>query len=168
VSLSLRSQLAGTNPYFAWAVEYILEYAQNAGAHFHITSVNRTAQQQFELYRKANSLAVRPGCSQHEYGAAVDVWFERAAWQRWWGASARNFGLTTVSGDPVHAQLVPGAEFREWTTRQGFCPDPSFESFPLRGGLIDSYCGTGFTSLQIRPTGFVCGPFDETTSLIGE
>jgi len=127
MSLALRSQLAGTNPYFRWAVEYILDYAGRAGAHFHITSVNRTAQQQWDLWTAPNSLAVQPGCSQHQYGAAVDVWFERSDWQRWWGASARNFGLTTVRGDPVHAQLVPGADFREWSTSQGLCPDPAFQ-----------------------------------------
>ena len=126
VSLSLRSQLANTNPYFAWAVEYILAYAEWAGADFTITSVNRTADQQWDLFRKFDTTAVAPGCSQHQYGAAVDVVFQRADWQRWWGASARNFGLSTVVGDPVHAQLVPGARFREWSTSRGFCPDPNY------------------------------------------
>jgi len=128
MSLSIRSQLANTNPYFAWAVQYILDYAERSGAQFTITSVNRTAEQQWELYRDFNSKAVEPGCSQHQYGAAVDVDFVRDDWQRWWQASARNFGLTTVRGDDVHAQLVPGAQFREWAVRRGFCPDPVYRS----------------------------------------
>jgi len=135
MSLSIRSQLANTNPYFAWAVEYILTYAQRARANFTITSVNRTAQRQWELWNTPGSFAVQPGCSQHQYGLAVDVSFARDDWQRWWQASARNFGLTTVRGDSVHAQLVPGAEFREWASSHGLCPDPSFQRIVASSGF---------------------------------
>jgi len=131
MSLSIRSRLTGTHPYLAWAAEYILAYAQQAGAQFQITSVNRTADEQFDLWSAPNTLAVAPGCSQHQYGSALDVWFERADWQRWWTASAQNFGLTTVRGDSVHAQLFPGGAFREWSTARGFCPDPRFPKQPV-------------------------------------
>jgi len=126
MSLSAKSQLRTTQPYLAWAVEYILAVANSYGGTHSITSVNRTAQEQWDLYRRPNSLAVRPGCSQHQYGLAVDVKFQDPRWQDWYSASARNFGLSTVQGDPVHVQLVPGARFREWAVPQGYCPDPSY------------------------------------------
>jgi len=126
MSISKRQELERTNPYFSWATRYILAYADRAGARYTITSVFRTPAQQWELFRKFDTTAVAPGCSQHQYGAAVDVKFDRADWQRWWQASARNFGLTTVQGDSVHAQLIPGARFREWSTSQGLCPDPNY------------------------------------------
>lgn len=126
MSLSLRSKLIGTHPYFAWATEYILDVADRYGGRYSVTSVIRTAQRQWELHNRPNSNAVRPGCSQHQYGMAADVQFSNSAWQEWYLASARNFGLTTVRGDDVHTQLFPGAQFREWTTAQGLCPDPSF------------------------------------------
>jgi len=132
MSLALRSRLAGLNPYFSWAVEYILTWAEQHGGQFTVTSVNRTEQEQWDLWEDPFSPAVEPGCSQHQYGAAVDVAFDRDDWQRWWQASARNFGLTTVRGDSVHAQLVPGAEFREWTTSQGLCPSPAFRAWEQR------------------------------------
>jgi len=132
MSLSTRSQLAATHPYFAWAVDYILSYAANNGGEFTITSIQRSAQQQWDLYARVNTTAVRPGCSQHQYGAAVDVKFKLPNWQNWYLSSVRNFGLSTVVGDPVHVQLIPGTRFREWSTSQGFCPDPRY---PKETGL---------------------------------
>jgi len=129
MSLSARQQLRNTHPYMAWAVEYILAVANSYGGRHSITSVNRTAQEQFELYRGSGLQAVPPGCSQHQYGAAVDVVFENPDWQSWYLQSARNFGLSTVLNDPVHVQTFPGAQFREWTESQGYCPDPSYQSF---------------------------------------
>jgi len=153
MSLSLRSRLSGLNPYFGWAVEYILTYAQRSGANFSITSVNRTAQEQWALFDSPNSLAVLPGCSQHQYGAAVDVVFSRQDWQRWWLASARNFGLTTVIGDLWHAQLVPGARFREWSRSQGLCPDPRYPTErPFRP--FEDFQAVQFTSPISNFSGF--------------
>jgi len=132
MSLSLRSQLRTANPYFAWAVEYILDVADHWGGEYSITSVNRTAAEQHALRESRTSIAAPAGCSQHQYGMAADVVFSNTAWQDWYLASARNFGLTTVLGDSVHVQMVPGARFREWAELQGLCPDPTY-SLPSHG-----------------------------------
>lgn len=126
MSLSIRNKLAGTHPYLGWAIEYILTFAAGNGGRFTITSVNRLAKKQWDLFNRPNSNAVQVGCSQHQYGAAVDVQFLTGAWQEWFLASARNFGLSTVLGDPVHVQLIPGARFREWSASHGLCPDRSY------------------------------------------
>lgn len=143
MSLSLRNKLSGTHPLFAWAIEYILDYATQAGGKFTVTSVNRTAQKQWELFAAPNSKATWVGCSQHQYGLAADVVFEGKGWQEWYLASARNFGLSTVSGDPVHVQLIPGARFGEWSRAQGLCPDPRYPKVtPLpQGTQTASVCG---------------------------
>jgi len=156
MGLSIRSRLAGTNPYLAWALEYILTYARQAGGEFTITSVNRTIEQQWDLWKGRNPSAVRPGCSQHQYGLAVDVFFENADWREWYLASVRNFGLTTVSGNSVHVQLVPGARFREWSESQGLCPAPYYRNLILQDPLpVDSQtfreCGPLATRSSCRP-----------------
>jgi len=163
MSLSTRSQLASTNPYFAWAIEYILTVADQYRGQYTITSVNRTADKQWELFRQFDSKAVAPGCSQHQYGAAVDVVFSNEAWQNWYLASARNFGLSTVVGDPVHVQLIPGGRFREWTVSQGLCPDPSFpvneftSSRQWRDCLLNASRTKGFQGSCDLPCGQVYG-----------
>jgi len=126
VSLSTRSRLAGMHPWISSRLIFILEYAEQHGARFSITSVNRTPQRQWELYNQPNSKAVRPGCSQHQYRLASDTLFEEPAWQNWYLQSARNFGLTTVAGDPVHVQAVPGSNFRSLIAFYGLCPDPNY------------------------------------------
>jgi len=157
MSLSTRSQLRSTHPYLAWSIGYILDAASHWGGKFTITSVNRTAAKQQELFRRAGSSAARPGCSQHQYGAAVDVIFEDPRWQDWYLASARNFGLTTVRGDSVHVQLIPGARFREWAEPRGLCPDPNY---PV--GNIERVCGVGSGATSVSTNafgGFTCFDF---------
>jgi len=75
-----------------------------------------------------------PGCSQHQYGMAVDVQFSDNLWQEWYLSAARWLGLVTVSGDPVHVQTFPGKNFREVTEAMGLCsiPDPAQELWWLR------------------------------------
>lgn len=145
MSLSLRNQLAGLHPYVSWSLEYILTYAQQAGAQFSILSTNRTPSEQHALFQRNPSRAARAGCSQHQYGLAADVQFARSDWQDWYLASVRNFGLTTVEGDRPHVQAIPGAVFREWAQSQGLCPDPRFPH-----GHIEARCGvgTGATSVS--------------------
>jgi len=157
VSISTRSQLRSSNPYLAWAVQYILDVASRYGGQHSITSVNRTAQEQWDLYNRPNSLAVRPGCSQHQYRAAVDVKFEDPAWQNWYLASVRNFGLTTVRNDPVHVQLLTGAAFRAWAQPYRACPDPRFPTYAFTQSLLYQHCGPGATSMDFgSPYGNQC------------
>lgn len=130
MSLSLRRQLNNVHPWVADRVRYILDYADHWGPAYSITSGVRTAQDQWDLFDRPNSRAVQVGCSQHQYGLAIDVWFEDPAWQQWYLSSARNFGLTTLPFDPVHVQAVPGGHFREAAQSYGLCPDPRYPLSP--------------------------------------
>ncbi len=121
-----RRELNGVHPWVAARIDYILDYADQWGPNYSITSGVRTAQEQWELFSRPNTIAAEVGCSQHQYGFAVDVWFEDPAWQQWYLSSARNFGLTTIPGDPVHIQAIPGRTFRQWTSAAGACPDPRY------------------------------------------
>jgi len=126
MSLSTQARLSVLQPFMSQRIGFILAVAEHYGGKFVITSVNRSAAQQSSLYQAPGSLAVFPGCSQHQYGLAVDVLFERQDWQNWYLAMSRNFGLTTVDGDPVHVQGVSGARFRESALPLGLCPDPAY------------------------------------------
>lgn len=163
MSLSTRRLLNQVHPWVATRVRYILDYADNWNPRYSVTSGFRTAPEQWSLVQNPNVTAARVGCSQHQYGLAVDVKFDRADWQRWYQDSARRLGLSTVSGDPVHVQAFPGAEFRRWSGAQGYCPDPSypaqFEPWPVRPrGYIDQRCGVGTfaTSVQCDDQGCIC------------
>lgn len=147
MSLSLRSQLSGTHPYLEWAAGYILDWADRNGGRYTVTSVHRSAAQQWDLLNRPNSRAAQVGCSQHQYGAALDVVWEKSNWRDWWLASANNFGLSTVPGDPVHVQLIPGGRFKEWASSLGLCPDPSYPPYanlPREPDLAVSFVNTGF------------------------
>jgi len=137
MSLSIRNRLMSLHPYVSSRVEYILAYASQYDPVVSITSTVRTAQEQSALFNRVNSLAAPVGCSQHQYGLAVDVLFEDPRWQEWYLASARNFGLTTVSGDPVHVQAVPGSVFKSYVSSLGLCPDPNYpKTFPHPDGRV--------------------------------
>jgi len=130
MGLGWRGRLAEVHPFVGDRIRFILDYAERFGPQFTVTSVVRTAGQQNALFEADPNTAVRAGCSQHQYGLAADVKFNSNSWQNWYLQSARNFGLTTVPGDPVHVQGFPGSAFREWSSGQGLCPDPSFPLTP--------------------------------------
>ena len=156
MSLSIRNRLIGLHPFVSSRVEYILNWASQYGPEVSITSTVRTAQEQWRLFNSPNSLAAQVGCSQHQYGLAADVSFQDSAWQNWYLASARNFGLTTISGDPVHVQAVPGAQFREIAGRAGLCPDPRYpleNRFDSRA-FINPFRGSFFQDAFSNPLEF--------------
>lgn len=144
MSISTRHLLNTIHPWIGERVRYILDYADQWAPTYSVTSGFRTLQEQWELAQSPNYRAAAPGCSQHNWGLAVDVKFERDDWQQWYLASARNFGLTSVSGDPVHLQAVPGAEFRRWAQSQRLCPHPSFDprTYDLSTSLFGQFCTT--------------------------
>lgn len=99
----------------------------------------RSVQAQARLFRDRGFFGrpvAEPGCSQHQYGYAVDVGItgpiieDRDAQDFVPSvlALARQVGLFTVSRDPGHFQIFPGSEFRPWASAAGFCPDPSWLS----------------------------------------
>jgi len=177
------------HPWLRVRLQWLSEVATIIGSRQSLISGNRTREEQQVLFDRQGTRPVAPpGCSQHQYGFAADATYlpsvlitskarpllsAAAETNRVMESAAHHVQLTTVSNDPGHLQIYPGAQFRVWAIGRGFCspaPPPLVirESFPLVGGVIDRYCGTGFTSLQIRPTGFICGPATQITSLIGE
>ena len=189
--MGLRSSriLREVHPWLRVRLEWMGEVARIIGSGQTLISGNRTSDEQQTLFDKTGNRPVAaPGCSQHQYGFAADATYLPSVFisskarpllspiaqtNEFMKNAAHHVNLTTVANDPGHVQIYPGAQFRSWAVARGLCnPQPARvvigQSFPLVGGLIDSYCGPGFTSLQIRPTGFVCGPTSQITSLIGE
>jgi len=163
MSLTTRRALNSVHPWVSDRIRYILDYADNWRPVYSITSGLRTAQEQWALVQNRNVIAARVGCSQHQYGLAADVKFERDDWQSWYLDSARRLGLSTVSGDPVHVQAYPGTPFRSYVESQGWCPDtsfgPQFEPWPVRpASYIDQRCGVGTfaTSVLCDDQGCTC------------
>lgn len=177
------------NPWFGARLRWLGEVAALYGGHQSLLSGNRTRSEQLRLYNDPSIAVVAfPGCSQHQYGFAAD-----AAWSplvaitskgrpiftspqetaRIMNNAARHASLNVVAGDTGHLQVFNGLQFKSWAVSRGFCnPNPPArnfpESFPLVGGIIDRFCGTGFTSVQIREGVVTCGPISQITSLIGE
>lgn len=177
------------HPWLGVRLQWMQDVAGIVGGRQLLISGVRTEQEQARLYdTQTIRPAAFPGCSQHEFGFAADaVWqpinqitskgriktFTNLETDTFMGNAARHVGLHLVANDTGHVQMYPNSEFKAWAVGRGFCnpnpppPDRGI-SFPLIGGTIDQFCGPGFTSLQIRPTGFICGPPSEITSLIGE
>jgi len=135
------SKFAGVHPWVQERVRAILDIADRYGGRYTVTSGVRTKAAQQTLYfdRKTNT---PPGCSQHEYGLAMDVQFQaplQAAWQDYYQQGARYLGLTTVPGDDVHVQAFPGSFFRNWAVDARVCnPKMSLETREWRDCLLHS------------------------------
>jgi len=164
MNLTTSSQLSDLHPYLQQVVRVILEVAEAYGGRYTITSATRTAKAQWDLYRDLYPKAARPGCSQHQYGAAIDVLFEDLAWQTWWLEAVRYFGLTTVSGDEVHAQLIPGRDFLNLVEGMNVCPDPAYhwevfaDSMRWRDCLLEASRANARGDRARRSCPLPCGP----------
>jgi len=132
-------KLNGVHPYVSDRVRRILAIADQYRAEYTVTSGERTAGQQQRLYfdHKTNT---PPGCSQHQYGLAVDVKFtgkHEAWWQDYYRRAARHLGLVIVENDPVHVQAIPGSTFRQLAVAARVChPQVSLESRTWRDCLL--------------------------------
>jgi len=105
----------------------------------------RTRREQVDLWNAGTGLSgsrrpvAKPGCSQHEYGMAVDVTFVPGfksigippglplsnVYPEFAESIASLVGLQTVSGDRGHFQVFPGTQFGSWAIASGFCdPNP--------------------------------------------
>jgi len=158
VSIQNRHYINLLHPWLQERVRFILDFADYFEGNYHVTSSLRTAGQQDALLRKGNRFAVPVGCSQHQYGLAVDIEWPDPGWQSWWLGAARAMGLTTVAGDTVHAQAIPGATFRQWAESQGLCPDPAY--LPTRVdasvGIFGEYC----SNYSLDQFGYRCNERD--------
>jgi len=143
-------KLGSVHPYVRDRVSFILSWADWYGGSYTVTSGLRTESEQLALIR-AGKTSTPPGCSQHQYGLAVDVAFSNNLWQEWYLSAARSLGLITVPGDPVHVQTFPGSSFREYAVDRGLCsPAPKQDPFPVDTQTALN-CGPGATRSSCRP-----------------
>lgn len=131
--------MSGVHPYVKDRVRAILGVSSRYGGRYTVTSGVRSQDKQSQLYM-AGTTNTPPGCSQHQYGLAVDVQFTGANaqwWQEWYLRNARHLGLVTVPNDPVHVQAIPGSSFRTLAVQAGAChPQMSLETRQWRDCLV--------------------------------
>jgi len=144
MSLSLR----GVDPYIKDAMTWIQQVVGSWGGSSVIISGRRSFEEQKELFddcfrRRSRPTkfpippcpypVATPGCSQHEYGFAVDAGFfgpptgfgEISDWTGYAQVLAREYwGMSTVPGDPFHFAMYPTSDFLPWARSTGQCPDP--------------------------------------------
>lgn len=93
-----------------------------------------------------------PGCSQHEYGFAVDATFFGPGGEIWTdyaqGLARDYWGLSQISGDQNHFQMYPSAEFLPWARESGDCrPVPKLSAVSRFGYVprrtAEAICGPG-------------------------
>jgi len=133
------SKWAGVHPYVADRVRWILGIADQYGGKYTVLSGVRTNSKQFELWKDqygTGRVAAAPGCSQHNYGFAMDVHFPDPAWSNWFGQVASQIGLMEVAGDPGHVQVWPGWKFMEILQPYAVCPD---RKYTAAMGAFDTY-----------------------------
>jgi len=123
--------LGGLQPYVRDRVSYVLRVADFYGGRYSVTSGFRSKSQQQALIDQGKT-GTQPGCSQHQYGLAVDVKFSNNAWQEWYLSGARWTGLITVAGDPVHVQAFPGNQFAAYVKQLGLCLPDRFIASSLK------------------------------------
>jgi len=116
------------HPYVRDRVKALLTVVDRYGGRYTVTSGYRPAVRQAELLCSSKAASfVEPGCSQHQYGLAMDVVFDNPLWAAWYEKNAQKLGMPTHGGDHVHVQAVPGAQFRRLASSAGVCPDPDWD-----------------------------------------
>lgn len=127
MSLSKFSQI---HPYVSRRVKFLLEIADRHGGKYTVTSGNRTPDEQARLMcRGRGHIVAKPGCSQHQYGLAMDVAFKDPRWQDWYLQGARKIGLVTVGKDRVHVQALPANVIVPFLERLNLCPTPRYRGY---------------------------------------
>jgi len=138
MSLQASRILSGLHPWLAARVRWLGEVATLYGSGQTLISGTRTITEQGRLYDfQGNRPAAYPGCSQHQYGFAVDATYlpivqitSKGKPFIWTPAettsamnnAARHVGLTVVANDDGHYQVFPGIQFREYIVAVGLCP----------------------------------------------
>jgi len=114
-------------------------------------------EEQLHLYDSVSSgrPVAYPGCSQHNYGFAVDgSWdlitqvtakgrpkiFGPAETIAFMNSAARHAGLHLVANDTGHFQVYPGIQFKEWAVSWGYCnPNPPTPRWILQQAARDQF-----------------------------
>ncbi len=143
------SKWSGIHPYVAERVRYLLSLADRHGGRYTVLSGGRSLAKQWELYQAQTTIpAAFPGCSQHQYGLAMDVKFTDPEWQEWYLASARKIGLQTVSFDPNHIQAISRGSFYPFVNQAGLCPNPYYKN-KQRMERPERLCPPGQTHVEV-------------------
>lgn len=134
MSLRESQALTGVHPWLAERIRFLGQVIDIWGGRQVYISGFRTKAEQKRLFDSTTTRPVAsPGCSQHEYGYAVDVlWLpifnfadniqlSPRETNRAMQDLGRDLGLITVERDTGHFQVFPGSEFRDWAVRSGFC-----------------------------------------------
>lgn len=116
----------------------------------------RSLERQRELFDTVTDRPVAaPGCSQHNYGFAVDVfWIPIISFRfniQMTGKQTNDFmetlgeslGLKTVQFDVGHFQIFPGSQFKTWAVSAGFCDPFAGFGFALKQ-LVSREISSGF------------------------
>ena len=130
MNLAMRGQL---NPWLVERIQWIEDMVDYYGGSAIYLSGFRTWREQADLYSKrwrSSRPVARPGCSQHQFGMAVDVAFgarfpdavDIGTFERFARDLAVHVDLVTVSNDPGHFQVWPAWEFIQMARQAGFCP----------------------------------------------
>lgn len=162
---------AGLHPYLRERIQWVEDVIEYYGGTAWYSSGLRTRAEQKRLFDKgrefpgSRAVVAVPGCSQHEYGFAVDVSFLPGAGAAGLppGLPARNIypeyadyfaslvGLVSVANDPGHYQIYPGSEFRKLAQDLGACPRPQRII-----GIVESLCGPDAGSVSRSNLGYTC------------
>jgi len=140
VSLSESRALSNVHPWLAVRIRWMGEVIEIwGGKQIYLSGFRTSEEQQILFDTQTTRPAAAPGCSQHQYGFAVDVsWLPIT---RITGTDVvdvslffktpeimmdlgRHIGLTTVQHDSGHFQVFPGPEFKAAAVAAGFC-DPN-------------------------------------------
>lgn len=157
--------LTGVHPWLAARVRWMGNVIEAwGGVQIYLSGLRTEAEQQVLFDRTRRRPVAAPGCSQHQYGYAVDVaWgllreesplgaYSPKEIAELMGQLARSLQLQTVQNDSGHFQVFPASEFKPWAVASGFC-DPGAIPAPL--GNAEFFCGFGATQAAVDARGNV-------------
>jgi len=135
------------HPWLGVRLKWLAEVAKIVGSSQILISGNRTKEEQRRLFGRLGSRPVAaPGCSQHQYGFAADASYlpsffvtskgraqtdPQIETDQFMQSAAHHVNLTTVTNDPGHLQIYPGAEFRHWAIGRGLCNPIQLNGFNI-------------------------------------
>jgi len=157
--------LNSLHPWLSARVQWIQTVAELVGGKIVLISGRRSLASQRQLYDTVVGRPVAfPGCSQHNYGFAVDADYQLIIQDRgripkagagvrifspaestaFYNSLARHASLTLVANDDGHMQIYPGIQFREWAVSQRLCPqnppEPAwFTRFKIQKAIEDQF-----------------------------
>lgn len=144
MSLKESRALNGVDPWLAVRVRFLGQVIEAwGGVQIYLSGVRTDAEQSRLFDREGPRPVAAPGCSQHQYGYAVDVaWallrefsplghFSPKEINELMMDIGRRIGLVTVERDPGHFQIFPGSEFKPWAVAAGFCNPTAVPRFLL-------------------------------------